>query len=152
MTDQTAGFEVFGDPGGFVHRNGPLYIDRASPKPTVKLALAAQHTNAIGIASGGLLMTVLDITLGTNVSAGIGYKGICPTVQFSCNLISAAKIGDELIGEADVTKVTRSLIFATGRLTANGQVIATATGVFKIPPAAHQAKRPHSSELATESR
>jgi acyl-coenzyme A thioesterase PaaI-like protein len=152
MTGETSSIEIFGDPGGFVHRNGPLYIDRGARHPTVKLALGPQHTNSIGIASGGLLMTVLDITLGVNVSAEIGFKGICPTVQFSCNLISAAKTGDELIGEADVTKVTHSLIFANGRLSANGQVVATASGVFKIPRAAQQAWRPLSSEQATEPR
>jgi len=152
MTVHTSSFEVFGDPGGFVHRNGPLYIDRGARRPTVKLTLGPQHTNAIGIASGGLLMTVLDITLGANVSAEINFNGICPTVQFSVNLMAGARIGDELIGEAEVTKVTRSLIFANGRLTANGQVIATASGVFKIPPAAQQAKRPLSSEHATEPR
>jgi acyl-coenzyme A thioesterase PaaI-like protein len=130
------GFEIFGDPGGFVHRNGPLYIDRQSSRPTVRLRLGPQHTNSIGIASGGLLMTVLDITLGTNVSKAIGFPGICPTVQFGVNLISGARNGDELIGSAEVTQVTRSLVFATGRLTVNDKVIATATGVFKIPPAA----------------
>jgi acyl-coenzyme A thioesterase PaaI-like protein len=132
------GFEVFGDPGGFVHRNGPLYIDRQSPMPTVRLRLGPQHTNSIGIASGGLLMTVLDITLGTNVSKAVGYSGICPTVQFGVNLISGAKNGDELVGSAEVTQVMRSLVFATGRLTVGDKVIATATGVFKIPTSAKQ--------------
>ena len=41
------GFEIFGDPGGFVHRNGPLYIDRQSTAPTVKLRLGPQHTNSL---------------------------------------------------------------------------------------------------------
>jgi acyl-coenzyme A thioesterase PaaI-like protein len=138
------GFEIFGDPGGFVHRNGPLYIDRQSAAPTVKLRLGPQHTNSFGIASGGLLMTVLDITLGTNASKAVGYPGICPTVQFGVNLISGAKTGDELVGQAEVTQVTRSLIFATGRLTVDDKVIATATGVFKIPSAA-QSKSPSPS-------
>jgi acyl-coenzyme A thioesterase PaaI-like protein len=130
------GFEVFGDPGGFVYRNGPLYIDRQSPMPTVRLQLGPQHTNSIGIASGGLLMTVLDITLGTNVSKAVGSSGICPTVQFGVSLISSAKNGDELVGSAEVTQVTGSLVFATGRLTVGDKVIATATGVFKIPTSA----------------
>jgi acyl-coenzyme A thioesterase PaaI-like protein len=155
VPDQTytppEGFEIFGDPGGFVHRNGPLYIDRKSPQPTVRLLLGPQHTNSIGIASGGLLMTVLDITLGTNVSKAVGYPGICPTVQFGVNLISGARNGDELVGQAEVTQVTRSLVFATGRLTVNDEVVATATGVFKIPAAA-QAPRPSPSASLSKPR
>jgi acyl-coenzyme A thioesterase PaaI-like protein len=148
-TKPPEGFEIFGDPGGFVHRNGPLYIDRQSAKPTVRLRLGPQHTNSIGIASGGLLMTVLDITLGTNVSKAAGFQGICPTVQFGVNLISSAKDGEELIGSAEVTQVTRSLVFATGRLTVDGKVVATATGVFKIPAAA-QGKRPSPSASSNQ--
>lgn len=127
------GFSVFGEPGGFVHRNGPLYIRHENNKPILKMLLAAEHVNRIDIASGGLLMTVLDITLGTTVSAQIGYDGICPTVQISCNLISAARKGDWLFGEAEVTRETKTLAFATGRLTVGDRTIATASGVFKIP-------------------
>jgi acyl-coenzyme A thioesterase PaaI-like protein len=137
MANDLDGFEVFGDPGGFVHRNGPLHI-RRGVKSIVKLRLAAQHTNSIGIASGGLLMTLLDIAMGASASAAVGYAGICPTVQFTCNLIAAGRLDDELVGEADITQVTRSLVFATARLTANGRVAATASGVFKVPSAAQR--------------
>ena len=128
-----AGFSIFGEPGGFVHRNGPLYIQTGTNKPIVKMLLGTQHVNRLNIASGGLLMTVLDIALGTTVSAKVGYEGICPTVQISCSLIASARRGDWLFGEAVVTEETRSLAFATGRLFIGDRTIATASGVFKIP-------------------
>lgn len=132
------GFEVFGEPGGFVHRSGPIYIKCDGRKVTTKLLLTQNHTNSLGIASGGLLMMLLDITLGVNVSAAVGYAGICPTIQFGCNLISTAKVGDEIVGEAEVSHTTRTLAFATARLTINGRPAATASGVFKIPSVVHQ--------------
>jgi acyl-coenzyme A thioesterase PaaI-like protein len=137
--DDLDGYDVFGEPGGFVHRNGPIYINRNGGKPATKMLLTPQHVNSLDIASGGLLMTMLDITLGATVSAEVGYPGICPTVQFNCNLISAACKGDVLTGEAEVSYTTRSLAFATGRLMAGDRVVATASGVFKIPSVARDA-------------
>lgn len=148
------GFSVFGEPGDFVHRNGPLYVRTDGDRPVLKMQLGPEHVNRIGIASGGLLMTMLDITLGTTVSAEVGYDGICPTVQINCNLVSAARRGDWLYGEAEVTQETRSLAFATGRLRVGDRTIATASGVFKIPSAVREAldksatrtKSPHQSQ------
>jgi acyl-coenzyme A thioesterase PaaI-like protein len=134
------GFSVFGEPGGFVHRNGPLYIRTEGDRPVLKMLLGPEHVNRLNIASGGLLMTVIDITLGTTVSAVIGYEGICPTVQINCNLVSTARRGEWLYGEAEVTQETRSLAFATGRLRVDDRIIATASGVFKIPSAVREAQ------------
>jgi acyl-coenzyme A thioesterase PaaI-like protein len=138
--DDLDGYDVFGEPGGFVHRNGPIYINRkGGDGPVTKMLLTPQHVNSLDIASGGLLMTMLDITIGATVSARVGCPGICPTVQFNCNLISAARKGDVLTGEAEVSHTTRSLAFATGRLMAGDRVVATASGVFKIPSVARDA-------------
>jgi acyl-coenzyme A thioesterase PaaI-like protein len=70
-------------------------------------------------------------------------------VQFGVNLISGAKVGDELIGRAQVTQVTRSLVLAIGQLTVADKVVATATGVFKIPAAA-QGRSAAPSTLSTQ--
>jgi acyl-coenzyme A thioesterase PaaI-like protein len=132
-TAEAHGLEVFGEPGGFVHRNGPVYIDRRTEIPVVSMLLTSEHTNSMGIASGGLLMMLLDIGLGTAVSAKVGTKSICPTVQINCNLMASGKVGDRIICETEISSVTRSLAFANGKLVGPGGVIATATGVFKIP-------------------
>lgn len=136
--DTTDGYTVFGEPGGFVHRSGPIYVKRDGKVVVSKLLVTPEHTNSIGIASGGLLMMLLDITLGVNVSAAVGFAGICPTVQFNCNLVSSARVGDEIVGEAHVSQVTRSIAFATAQLSIGGRPTATASGVFKIPSAVHQ--------------
>jgi acyl-coenzyme A thioesterase PaaI-like protein len=130
---EKSGIDIFGEPGGFVHRNGPVYIDRRGETPVVSMELTADHTNSVGVASGGLLMMLLDIGLGSTVSAKVGTRAICPTVQINCNLIAAGKVGDHLICESEVSNLTRSLAFASGRLVGPRGVIATATGVFKIP-------------------
>ncbi len=131
--------EVFGEPGGFVHRNGPVYIDRSVEIPVVSMLLTAEHTNSMGIASGGLLMMLLDIGLGTAVSAKVGTRSICPTVQINCNLMASGKVGERIVCETEISSVTRALAFANGKLVGPNGVIATATGVFKIPSHIRQA-------------
>lgn len=130
---ETEGLDIFGEPGGFVHRNGPVYIDRRGDVPVVSMLLTAAHTNSVGVASGGLLMMLLDIGIGTTVSAKVGTPSICPTVQINCNLMASGKIGDRIVCEAEVSSLTRSLAFASGRLVGPRGIVATATGVFKIP-------------------
>lgn len=139
-SENLAGFTVFGEPGGFVHRNGPLYIRNDGDRTLLKILLQSVHVNRLGVASGGLLMMMLDITLGTTVSAKVGYEGICPTMQINCNLVAMARKGDWLHGEAEVTRETRSLAFATGRLFVDGETIATASAVFKIPSFVREAQ------------
>ena len=132
--DTPEGYVLHGQPGGFVHRNGPVYVKYENRSSHLTMLLGAEHTNASGIASGGLIMMLLDITLGTHVSAALAFKGICPTIQMSCNLVSAAKVGDQLIGESEITRITKTLAFASGYLRVGERKIATASGVFHIPP------------------
>ena len=134
------GYVLHGQPGGFVHRNGPVYVKYEDRSSTLQLTVGPEHTNAAGIASGGLMMMLLDITLGTHVSAAVGFQGICPTVQMSCNLISAARIGDVLVGESEISRIAKSMVFATGHLSVEGRKVATASGVFHLPPQASRTR------------
>ena len=46
------GYTAFGEPGGFVHRSGPIYIKRDGKVAVSKLLVTREHTNSLGIASG----------------------------------------------------------------------------------------------------
>jgi acyl-coenzyme A thioesterase PaaI-like protein len=52
-------------------------------------------------------------------------------VQLNVHFISGAKQGDFLIAEGEVMRVTRSIVFVRGRLTAGDRLIAHADGVWK---------------------
>jgi acyl-coenzyme A thioesterase PaaI-like protein len=127
------GYVVHGAPGGFVHRNGPVFIKYSEKGSTLLMRLGSEHTNAAGFASGGLLMMLLDIALGTHVSANVGTRAICPTVQLNCNMVSAARVGDDLVGESELTRLTRTMAFASGHLRVGDRKVATATAIFHIP-------------------
>ncbi len=135
------GYVLHGQPGGFVHRNGPVLVKYTDAGSTLMMTLGAEHTNAAGFAAGGLLMTLLDIALGTHVSANVGTRAICPTVQLNCNLVAGARIGETLIGESEISRITRSLAFASGHLRVGDRKVATATAVFHIPPDVSAARK-----------
>jgi acyl-coenzyme A thioesterase PaaI-like protein len=48
------------------------------------------------------------------------------------HFIDAGQIGELLIAKPRVVRVTHTLIFTTAEVVADGRVVATASGVFKI--------------------
>jgi acyl-coenzyme A thioesterase PaaI-like protein len=79
-------------------------------------------------------MTVMDITLGSTAGASVGFGGVYPTVQLSCSFLAAAMMGEELRGEAEVQRMTKTLAFVSGRLMVDDRVIMIASSVFRNPP------------------
>jgi acyl-coenzyme A thioesterase PaaI-like protein len=77
-----------------------------------------------------MISTFLDQTLGHTVWEA-SDRGPNVTIQLNVHFISGAKQGDFLIAEGEVMRVTRSIVFVRGRLTAGDKLIAHADGVWK---------------------
>ena len=129
-----AGFELVRQDNTFLDVVGPIYSRRVDKRVTLYVRIARTHINPAGIAHGGLLMTLMDVTLGMNAGAHIGHEGVYPTVQLNCNMMAAAREGDEVMSEATVEQITRTLAFMSGRLKVGERTILTATAVFRNPP------------------
>ncbi len=140
MAEVPAGFEPFDEPGTYIGVIGPLYRKREGGRVVLCLPIEKRHTNPMGTAHGGLLMTLVDLTLGMNVGAAIGQDVPLPTVQVSCSLIAAAKEGEVVYGEAEVDRATRTFAFVSGVLRAEGRVLIRASAIFRYP-AGVEAKR-----------
>jgi uncharacterized protein (TIGR00369 family) len=94
------------------------------------LLVEEKHSNIHGIVHGGMISTFLDQTLGHTVWEA-SDRGPNVTIQLNVHFISGAKQGDFLIAEGEVMRVTRSIVFVRGRLTAGDRLIAHADGVWK---------------------
>jgi uncharacterized protein (TIGR00369 family) len=132
-----AGFEPVRQPDGFIdHLAGIHWTRRRKTAVETCLIVAKYHTNPIGTAHGGVILTLLDLTLGATAQAYIGHDGPGhpATVQLSTNFIAGAREGDLLMGEAVVDSATRTMSFVSGRLHVDGKTIATASAVFRNPP------------------
>jgi uncharacterized protein (TIGR00369 family) len=130
------GFEPIGQDDTFIGHVGGLHWRRHADATETCLVLAKQHTNPIGTAHGGLMMTLLDITLGATAQSHIGHsgEGHPATIQLSASLIAAAREGELLQGEARVDAATRTMSFVSGRLHVDGRTVMTGSAVFRNPP------------------
>ena len=127
-------FVSFGQLDTFIGLVGPIYYRVLGDRTETKLLLERRHVNPMGSAHGGLLMTMMDITLGSTAGASVGFGGVYPTVQLSCSFLAAAMMGEELRGEAEVQRMTKTLAFVSGRLVVGDRIIMIASSVFRNPP------------------
>lgn len=107
------------------------------------LLVVDHHLNPNGSVHGGVLLGLLDFTLGATaeqvlaetrgdtVTHGDRHPA---TITLTTQFTSPAGPDVPLFGEARVRRQTRSLTFVTGELISADVVVATASGVFKNPP------------------
>jgi uncharacterized protein (TIGR00369 family) len=134
--DTPDGFEPLGQDGTFLDHVGGLLWRRLPDRTDTCVLVQAHHANPNGTAHGGLLMTLLDITLGATAESFLGIRadGRHPaTIQLSCSFLQAAATGHWLFGEARVERATRTLTFVSGRLHTGGETVLTASAVFRNP-------------------
>lgn len=129
-------FEDVGQHASFIGHVGGIGRRRTANGVETSLRVAPHHLNPNGTTHGGVLMTLLDITLGMSVEAFLkSESGRHPiTIQLNCNMMAAAPEGALVIGQAQVDGSSKTMSWASGRLIADGRTLMTATAVFRNPP------------------
>jgi uncharacterized protein (TIGR00369 family) len=89
-----------------------------------------RHTNGIGLVHGGMLSAFSDGLLANAV--GRGTQKLAVTIHLSIDFLHMARQGDWVLGEARMTRATREIGFAEGRLHTRGVDIVRASGVFRL--------------------
>jgi uncharacterized protein (TIGR00369 family) len=90
----------------------------------------ARHNNARDVTHGGMLMTLADQMLGLTVQQALD-GGYAATVSLNCDFIASAAPGDLIEGKAEVSRVTRSVVFVQGSLRCGDRLLLTASGLWK---------------------
>lgn len=116
---------------GFLSLVGPLWQRAVDGEHEYALVAQDKHHNRRGLVQGGLLMTFADRACGMTARYVSGRPTLA-TVQLDVHFVDSGKIGDTLLAKPRVIRTTRSLIFVTTEVTANGRIIVMANGVFKI--------------------
>lgn len=131
IPDPPPGFAPSAGRGAFSTRNGP-YFHKAGDGKVVEQAFfaLARHTNGLGIVHGGMLSAFADGLLAGAVGRGSGKIGV--TIHLSIDFLHMARKGDWVIGEAELTRTTKDIAFAQGRLHVRGVDVVRASGVFKL--------------------
>ena len=125
-------FEQISRVSGFMHHNGGLYFREISENEyEFKTTIREFHLNKREITHGGFICSLIDSGAGTAVHRTTGQKS-CVTVSLDIKFIAPSRIGDDLIGNVQILKKTRSMVFVNCNLKKNDQLIASATGVWKV--------------------
>ena len=116
---------------GFMKHNGGLLFRKISNKNyEFKTKINKKHLNRAGITHGGYIAAIIDAGAGTGAHRVTSNK-VCVTISLDIKFIDSTKLGDEILGNVSIQKLTRSLVFLTCKLKSNKKIIATASGVWK---------------------
>jgi uncharacterized protein (TIGR00369 family) len=135
-TDIPAGFRALTMMGGFMALSGPLYLRHEGELVQMGFRVEPRHTNPVGNCHGGMMATFCDMLLPFSVhrkSPEVGMRFL-PTINLQIDYLAPAPLGAWVQGEAQVLRVTRSMVFAQGLVTADGTNAARVSGIFKIGP------------------
>ena len=88
------------------------------------------HLNSGKIAHGGFLSAIADTGMGT--AAHILSSKRCVTISLEMKFISVGILNQTLNGKVKIQKKTNSLVFITCEIFNSGDVLVTASGVWKI--------------------
>ena len=130
------GFRPLKAGGGFMGINGPIYLLHQGEDVRFGLRVEPRHVNPMGNLHGGMMASFCDMLLPLSVhrkSQALGQRFL-PTISLQIDYLAPAPLGCWIEGTADLLRATRSLVFAHGLVTADGEPCARASGVFKIGP------------------
>lgn len=120
--------------GDFVRANGPLFERFAGETYQLGFRVEKRHCNTMRICHGGMMATFCDMLLPITAIRrveGLGERFL-PTVSLDIDYLAPSPLGAWVQGEAQVLRTTRTMVFAQGLVTADGEPVARVSGVFKI--------------------
>ena len=128
----TENFEQISRVSGFMHHNGGLYFREVSENEyEFKAIIKEFHLNKRQITHGGFICSLIDAGAGTAVYRASNNQS-CVTVSLDVKFIAPSKLGDEIVGKVNILKKTKSMLFINCNLYINKNIIALATGVWKV--------------------
>jgi acyl-coenzyme A thioesterase PaaI-like protein len=118
------------DRGPFTTHNGPLYHSLAEGRFRQGFRVLKRHCNGHGTLHGGMMMSFADGLMGG--ACWVLAKAPALTVRLGGDFLAIAKPGDWIEGEARILRATKSLVFVAADVSANGRLVMTANGLFKV--------------------
>ena len=110
---------------------GPAYEAGEGVDRRYAFVVDERHVNMRGIIHGGMLMTLADLTLGQAVWDATD-RAPSVTMNMQSQFLKPARKGQRIEVVPEITRRTRALVFARGDFTVDGEVIFTASSVWKL--------------------
>lgn len=135
------GYVPHSEMNSFMDHIGPFYRKETQDGVALLLDPLPKHLNPGGLVHGGVLMAMMDVTLGATGMRLHPHADFLATMHLSVNMLSSAKRGERLMSEATLDRSTRTASFLNGRIFADGKLVMTAIAVFRNPPEATTANQ-----------
>ncbi len=131
------GFRLRAVKSPFLEANGPFFEkhDAESDKDSayhVRMPVLRRHCNRMGVAHGGMMMTLADSVLIGAAARRFGRPIL--TVQMEARLLSAARLGDMLEARAWNERSGGRLAFCNLEIKRGDRLVLLGSGVFRLPP------------------
>lgn len=111
----------------------PLYSKISDETVTLGLFASAQHCNARGLVHGGLISALADNALGLSCAKHHTPQGGLVTISLNLEFLKAPKLGEWMEFVTSHTKIGRSIDFAQGYVTSDGERCANVSASFAVP-------------------
>ncbi len=134
--DAPAGFVRLPAVGGFDATCGPLWIKTDGERLVGGFRVEDRHCNPIGICHGGRLATFCDVHMA--IAAQFEHDLptlILPTISLSLDYLGPTANGAWVEARAEIAKITRGMVFVSELVTADGEPVVRAHGIFRKPSA-----------------
>lgn len=139
LADAPEGYAPLDLRRGFAGCIGPLYRRQgANGALSLGFRVEERHTNGMGNAHGGMLMSFADMAWGHVVSVEMSSYWV--TVRLACDFLSSARLGEWVEGAGETLSTANGLFVVRGRVWCGDRVLMTGSGVFK--PLAERPPRP----------
>lgn len=130
-----AGFVPVQLGGAFATHSGPLFARWHDNHLQLGFRVLPQHTNPGNACHGGMLGLFADILISNAAHYQTDIpRAFLPTISLQTDFMAPAPLGCWVQGQADVLRVTPSLIFSQGLITADGVLAVRCSGVFRRGP------------------
>ncbi len=117
---------------GFMQNIGDLSFNKISDSNfEFSIKVLESFLNTGGIAHGGFIATIADTGMGNAAHIAAGNKR-CVTINLDIKFISAGKLNEILVGNVKVLKRTKTLVFISCEIQGSSNIVATASGTWKI--------------------
>ncbi len=121
--------DYFGLDIPFARHCGIKPVSCENGRTRLSLPLSPTSTNQFGVFHGGVLLTLLDIAMGSAARVTVGAWVVAVDMQTA--FIAPGR--SDVIGEGRVIRAGRSLVFCEGEIRDHaGALIAKGSGVYKI--------------------
>ena len=124
------GYVLYDPDDPFEMHAGPFYW-RAKEDGSHHFVLRAEarHCNRQGVLHGGVLVTLMDLTLAATAKDVVQDRVV--TVSLNSEFVSGGKVGEIVEATGELVRRTRSLAFVRGEVRVADRVLLTSSAVFK---------------------